>query len=132
MRSNIITGVNEINSTAGFRKRMNNADHTNNVRLHRASKGSCFLLSVFCFLLFAFGASAQSSNRWLLVVDTSMSMRDRVKGIGEVVGDLLTTGMHGQMRRGDTLGIWTFNDKLHAGEAPLQIWAPENRQLIAQ
>jgi hypothetical protein len=109
---------------------MMNLERRNNFWLRRASK--CFCLSAFCFLLSAFCASAQSSNRWLLVVDTSMSMRDRVKGIGEVVGDLLATGMHGQMRRGDTFGIWTFNDKLHAGDAPLQIWTPESRQLIAQ
>jgi len=36
--------------------------------------------------------------------------------------DMLFTGLDGQMRTGDTFGLWLYNDKLHAGTFPMQIW----------
>jgi hypothetical protein len=90
-----------------------------------------FLLFSLLFPTLSF--SAETGNRWLLVFDTSSSMRSRSKGTEEVVRDLLMSGMHGQFHRGDTIGIWTFSDKLHAsGEAPLQVWSPEMSQMIAR
>ena len=59
-------------------------------------------------------------------------MRDRVKGIETVTYDLLTTAMHGNLRAGDTIGIWTFNNELRADEAPLLEWSPETAQSIMQ
>src|SRR5215469_15633102 len=67
----------------------------------------------------------QSSNRWLLVYETTSSMRHRTNGVLAETEDLLNSGMHGLIRAGDTLGIWTFNDSLHTGEAPLQMWSRE-------
>ena len=45
----------------------------------------------------------------------------------QTVQDLLTSGMAGQLRQGDTLGVWTFNDDLYAGRFPLQNWSPETQ-----
>src|ERR1035437_629860 len=39
--------------------------------------------------------------------------------------------MAGQLQRGDTLGVWTFNDDLYTGRFPLQTWSPEAQQDIA-
>ena len=72
------------------------------------------------------------SNRYLIVVETSSAMRKRGNGILETVNALIMNGMKGQMRSGDTLGIWTYSDKLHAGEFPLQTWKPENRKKVAE
>jgi hypothetical protein len=77
-------------------------------------------------------ASAQSSNRWLFIFNTSASMRDRTHGIEGITQDLLTTAMHDTIRPGDTIGIWTFNTELHAEEAPLQTWYPNMAPAIAQ
>jgi hypothetical protein len=77
-------------------------------------------------------ASAQSSNRWLFIFNTSASMRDRTQGIEGITQDLLMTAMHGTIRPGDTIGIWTFNNELHADEAPLQTWYPNTAPAIAQ
>jgi hypothetical protein len=74
----------------------------------------------------------ESGNRWLMVFDTSSAMESRSKGTQDVVQDLLLSGMHGQLHPGDTIGIWTFSDKLHAGEAPLQVWSPDVSQMIAR
>jgi hypothetical protein len=92
---------------------------------------SSFVILFLCLLLPATGFT-QSSNRWLLVFDTSFAMRDRAKAVQDVTMDLFATGMHGNMRAGDTIGVWTFNDKLHPGAIPLQIWSPETSQALAR
>ncbi len=69
---------------------------------------------------------ALSSNRYLLVVDTSRSMRDRTNAIAMVVQTVFLSGMNGQMRPGDTLGVWTYNDRLYSGQFPLQLWSPDH------
>ena len=71
-----------------------------------------------------------SSNRYLLIVDTSRSMRDRTNAIAKVVQTVLLSGMDGQMRFGDTLGVWTYNEHLYAGQFPLQLWAPNHIKRI--
>jgi len=72
------------------------------------------------------------SNRYLIVVETSRTMIKRGDGILDTVNALIMNGMKGQMHSGDTLGVWTFNDKLHAGDFPLQVWTPENRSRVAE
>jgi len=96
-----------------------------------------FLFLAFAGAAFAPGLFAQTSaakpgpsNRYLFIVDTSFSMYDRAMGVQTVVRNLLQSGMNGQLRRGDTLGVWTFNEKLYAGRLPLQRWTPEAQQII--
>jgi hypothetical protein len=72
-----------------------------------------------------------SPHRWLLIVETSRSMQRRSDAVVEAVQDLLSSGMAGQLRQGDTLGVWTFNDDLYAGRFPLQIWSSEAQKDIA-
>src|SRR5882724_1036018 len=68
--------------------------------------------------------AAPHSSRYLLIVETSRSMQRRTQGTLDAVRTLLASGMGGQMRRGDTLGVWTFNDQLYAGSFPLQTVSP--------
>jgi hypothetical protein len=49
----------------------------------------------------------------------------------QAVQDMLNSGLGGQLRQGDTLGVWTFNESLYAGRFPLQTWSPEAQQGIA-
>jgi hypothetical protein len=58
-------------------------------------------------------------------------MQRRTQATFNVVQDLVISGLQGQFRRGDTFGIWTFNDVLHAGQFPLQVWSPESKGEIA-
>jgi hypothetical protein len=37
--------------------------------------------------------------------------------------------MHGEIRKGDTIGLWTYNDELHA-EFPMQVWSREHKAEI--
>ena len=70
------------------------------------------------------------SNRYLLVVETSRSMQRRADGVVQTAQDLLMSGLGGQLRRGDTLGVWTYNENLYAGRFPLQTWSPESQKDI--
>jgi hypothetical protein len=88
------------------------------------------ILGLFCLLLAA-NSFAQSANRWLFIFNTSASMRNRTNGMQAETQDLLTTAMHGNLRPGDTIGIWTYNSELHADEAPLQTWSPKTAPAIA-
>lgn len=91
------------------------------------------LLAVFGFLN---DVSAQTnsapSNRWLFIVDTSRGMQRRADATWQIAASLVDSGMHGQMRPGDSIGLWTFNDALHSGQFPLQEWQPGDSRAIAQ
>jgi len=80
---------------------------------------------------FAQSRSDDSSNRWLILVETSRAMRSRLPGVARAVGGLLDSGMKDQLRSGDTLGVWTFNQSLYAGQFPLKEWAPEGQKDIS-
>jgi hypothetical protein len=73
-----------------------------------------------------------SSNRWLFVVDTSRVMQHRAEPIRQIAATLLANGMNGQMRRGDTVGLWTYDAELHAGKFPVHTWTPENSRAFAR
>jgi hypothetical protein len=80
----------------------------------------------------AAATAVRPSNRWLLIVETSRTTQPRAEAVAQIAGNLLLSGMSGQMRAGDTLGVWTFNDALHAGGFPLQNWSPENAKNVAE
>ena len=65
---------------------------------------------------------APDGQRFLFVVDISSSMRDTDAANRQALFDMLFTGLDGQMRSGDTFGLWFYNDKLRAGTFPMQIW----------
>src|SRR5579872_4008156 len=53
----------------------------------------------------------QKDHRFLFVVDTSLSMRADAGPARQAVTDLLKSSMQGQMRDGDTLGVWTYDEE---------------------
>jgi hypothetical protein len=76
-------------------------------------------------------AGKGSDDRYLLIVDTSAAMERNAENTKRLVSQLLTTGMVGQARTGDTIGLWTFNDELQTGNFPLQRWTPQTRGRVA-
>ena len=71
-------------------------------------------------------------NRWLVIVDTSSRMESRSEAARQITKMLIVSGMDGQMRRGDSLGLWTFNQNLYAGQFPLQEIKPETSRVTAR
>jgi hypothetical protein len=99
--------------------------------LHRAWRLTGFIGALLLNVVLTSEANAGlSSNRYLFIVETSHSMQKRAEGMRQAVTDLLGTGMQGQLQAGDTVGLWTYNNKLHAGMFPLQDWTPEKREAV--
>ena len=71
------------------------------------------------------------NSRFLFIFDTSSAMKKRQPATQYVVERLLFAMMNGQLKPGDTIGVWAFNHKLRAGDFPLQHWLPQNAALIA-
>ena len=70
-------------------------------------------------------ATREITARYLFIVDTSSAMRRRAEAVRKSVENLFRSGMTAKLVRGDSIGIWTFNDTLSAGRFPLQSWSPE-------
>lgn len=91
-------------------------------------------LAAGLFLISAAGAQTAVSgvdSRYLLVFDTSSAMKTRVSAAKDTVERLFFSMMNGQLRSGDTIGVWAFDRKLRVGEIPLQGWLPQNAAMIA-
>jgi hypothetical protein len=72
----------------------------------------------------------QRENRFLFIVDTSSAMRGCSNAVVQGVVELLESDMRGEFRQGDTIGLWTYNDKLHP-EFPMQVWSKVEKDAIA-
>ena len=70
-------------------------------------------------------------ERILVIVETSSAMQKRAENIQKLVGDTVSSGLGGDMRSGDTIGMWTFNDELQTGQFPLQRWTKATRNRVA-
>lgn len=91
-------------------------------------------------LLFQFGtvplpaqtnAPRELTSRYLFIVDTSAAMSRTAPGAQTAIGNLLRSGLSGQLRSGDTVGVWTFAEQLNAGRFPLPHWSPERTEAVA-
>ena len=109
----------------------------------RAVRGRIFRLGVLGLVLLgvlgsqtvfpqATPSAVRPSNRWLLIIETSRAMQPRAAAIAQLAGNLVLSGMGGQMRTGDTLGVWTFTSDLHAGNFPLQTATRDNTKSLAE
>ena len=93
--------------------------------------------SVLSFIIyhlsFPLGAQPppQTENRFLFILNTSSAMRPMSNGVQQAVLALLQSRMQGQMRDGDTFGLWTYDDRLHA-DFPMQVWSNKNQGAILQ
>ncbi|HVR35216.1 MAG TPA: hypothetical protein VMS21_05125 [Methylomirabilota bacterium] len=70
--------------------------------------------------------TAPVPNRFLLVLETSASMKNRVDAVQQFLKNFVGSSLLGQVSRGDTLGFWTFNEELWAGRFPLVEWHPSS------
>ncbi len=95
------------------------------------------LILLLLALFFSLGvqrAGAQSAarsqeNRFLIVVETASAMRRSSNAVEQAVAEIFQTKMKGEFRPGDTIGIWTYSDRLRT-EFPMQIWTETNGMRI--
>jgi hypothetical protein len=87
------------------------------------------------FLLIPAGRSQPApqitDSRYLFIFDTSADMKRRLPAVQAEVNELLANSLGGQLRAGDSLGVWTFDKDLRAGQFPLQLWMPDSAVMIA-
>jgi hypothetical protein len=93
------------------------------VRNRRTPPVLAWLLILLSAVPVAHGNNRKPENRFLIIVETSHAAGKRSKGIAATVESLITSGIQGQAQPDDTIGIWTYNDSLTAGEFPLQSWS---------
>ncbi len=76
-------------------------------------------------------AATNVNSRFLLIFDASSNMKRCLPAVQKALDNLLAAGTNGPLHSGDSLGVWTFDQELHAGQFPLQHWEPENAGMIA-
>jgi len=97
------------------------------------------LLVIGSLAFLAFPALSQTNvsrpasipGRYLVVVETSHPMSRRSGNIIKTVATLLLSGMGSQIRQGDSIGVWTYNEQLYAGRLPLQRWSNAEQHSMA-
>jgi len=67
-----------------------------------------------------------SPQRWLFVFDTSSGMKKRLPAVETQVRIMLTNDFVNTLHAGDSIGVWTFDERLHMGKFPLTIWNPKH------
>jgi hypothetical protein len=72
-----------------------------------------------------------TDSRFLFIFSTSADMKKLLPAVQAEVNNLMSTGMGGQFRPGDGIGVWTFDQDLRTGQFPLQHWRPDDAQKIA-
>ena len=87
-------------------------------------------------IILAPAARAQSAapnvnGRFLLIFDTSSDMKRCLPAVQEALNNMLAAGTNGPLHSGDSIGVWTFDQELHAGQFPLQHWEADSAGMIA-
>ena len=63
-------------------------------------------------------------NRFLFVIDTSSAMKSRASGVEEAATGLFQSRMKGELRKGDTIGVWTYGERLNT-DFPMRVWSEQ-------
>jgi hypothetical protein len=102
-----------------------------NQMVHRPFIFAVLLAGIFLVpVVRAQPAVRNGANRFLLIFDTSSDMKRRLPAVQKAVNDILAANTNGLLHPGDSIGVWTFDQDLRAGQFPLQHWEPESAALI--
>ena len=89
-----------------------------------AARWLCALLAALALPVNGF-AQPKSPERWLFVFDLSPAMKKRLPATEEVLKTFFASRAGGRLQEGDNIGVWTYDQKMHAGQFPLAIWNPD-------
>jgi hypothetical protein len=97
-----------------------------------------FFAILFCLMI---GAQAQEKktpatpaspqHNFLFIIDSSISMASRKTAAVQMVRDLIASGFEGQIRAGDSIDIWLYDQENHISNFPPQIWEDADAKRIA-
>lgn len=99
------------------------------IKLNELNRSRWIFALILSLAWLPFRATAQTTNsrpapgRYLVILETSRAMGHRSDGTIKTAANLVFSGMYGQIRQGDTIGVWTYNKDLYTGRLPLQRWS---------
>ena len=88
-----------------------------------AARWLCALLAALALPMNA-PAQPTSPQRWLFIFDLSPAMQKRLPATETALKEFFATAAGGQLQAGDSIGVWTFDQKLRTGQFPLVVWNP--------
>lgn len=72
-----------------------------------------------------------SENRFLFLVDVSERMERLAPQAQRAAQELILSGIGGRITNGDTLCVWSYNDKLHT-DFKMQVWSETGRTNLSR
>jgi hypothetical protein len=87
----------------------------------------CFLVLLAVLMMFGRASGqpvTEPPQRWLLIFDTSVTMERWLPGTATELQNLFYGSMSEELRAGDSVGIWVFNEKLHTDLCLPFTWQP--------
>jgi len=82
--------------------------------------------AVVALVLLSAVAVRAEAPRWLFIFDTSSGMKKRLPAVVATTETLLRTDFASSLHAGDSVGVWTFDEKLRMGKFPLVTWDPQH------
>lgn len=86
------------------------------------------LAAVLAIMFLGSRAMAQAllepPQRWLLIFDTSATMKNWLPATTTEVQNVFISSMSGRLHEGDSVAVWTFDKKLRTGDYPVIAWVP--------
>jgi len=70
--------------------------------------------------------------RFLILIDSSYSMRRLDEVTPTLVYDLIEDGLYGRLQPGDVYGVWSFDEEVDTAFSPPLVWRPELARSQAQ
>jgi hypothetical protein len=70
-------------------------------------------------------------ERWLFIFGTSSEMKNDLPATEAELKQILAFSISGEMHAGDSVGAWTFDKQLRAGQFPLTMWDPKMAAVIS-
>jgi hypothetical protein len=68
---------------------------------------------------------AVPANRFLCIYDISAPMHKHLAAVQKSTREIFQSRCSGQLHYGDSLGVWSFDQELHTGFFPLELWKPD-------
>lgn len=88
-----------------------------------AGKWLCGLLLLLIAAAETVRAQTEQPGRWLLMFDTSAAMKKYLPATRTAMRQFLATAANGQLRRGDSLGVWSYGQQIN-GRFKTYTWEP--------
>lgn len=67
----------------------------------------------------------EQEGRYLFLVETSDAMDSSKTALRKSMRSVIESGLNGQIKYGDTIGLWTYNDKMNT-DFPMILWRNEH------